>query len=114
MAELADHHLDHLGGFGTFHGRLAGAAQFANGATRQFRQSLEQVSSWPGRIEQDTAHVADHLGVRRQHLGHRGIPGCGNAPGRAVGPKRSRYLDKLRRDPAISALINAAHGRRGA
>ena len=40
MAELADHHLDHLGGFGTFHGRLAGAAQFANGATRQFRQSL--------------------------------------------------------------------------
>jgi DNA-directed RNA polymerase specialized sigma24 family protein len=32
----------------------------------------------------------------------------------SIGPKRSRYLDKLRRDPAISALINAAHGRRGA
>ena len=31
----------------------------------------------------------------------------------SIGPKRSRYLDKLRRDPAISALINAAHGRRG-
>jgi hypothetical protein len=34
VAELADHHLDHLGGFGTFHGRLAGAVQFANGADR--------------------------------------------------------------------------------
>jgi len=32
----------------------------------------------------------------------------------SIGPKRSRYLDKLRRHPAISALINAAHGRRGA
>jgi DNA-directed RNA polymerase specialized sigma24 family protein len=29
----------------------------------------------------------------------------------SIGPKRSRCLDKLRRDPAISALINAAHGR---
>ena len=29
----------------------------------------------------------------------------------SIGPKRSRYLDKLRRDPAISALINATHGR---
>ena len=29
----------------------------------------------------------------------------------STGPKRSRYLDKLRRDPAISTLINATHGR---
>jgi hypothetical protein len=29
----------------------------------------------------------------------------------SIGPKRSRYLDKLRRDPAICALINAVHGR---
>jgi RNA polymerase sigma factor (sigma-70 family) len=29
----------------------------------------------------------------------------------SIGPKRSRCLDKLRRDPAISALINAVHGR---
>ena len=28
----------------------------------------------------------------------------------SIGPKRS-YLDKLRRDPAISTLINATHGR---
>jgi RNA polymerase sigma factor (sigma-70 family) len=31
----------------------------------------------------------------------------------SIGPKRRRCLDKLRRDPAISALINAAHGRQG-
>jgi RNA polymerase sigma factor (sigma-70 family) len=29
----------------------------------------------------------------------------------SVGPKRRRCLDKLRRDPVISALISAAHGR---
>jgi hypothetical protein len=29
----------------------------------------------------------------------------------SIGPKRSRCLDKLRRDPAISALISAVHGR---
>src|SRR5690348_13423939 len=29
----------------------------------------------------------------------------------SIGPQRSRCLDKLRRDPAISALINAAHSR---
>jgi RNA polymerase sigma factor (sigma-70 family) len=30
----------------------------------------------------------------------------------SIGPHRSRCLDKLRRDPVIAALINAAHGQK--
>jgi hypothetical protein len=31
----------------------------------------------------------------------------------SIGPNRSRYLDKLRRDPVIAALINAPEGGHG-
>ena len=79
MPEMADHHPDHLGRFGTLHGRQAGAAQLADLSARQFRQSLEQASSRPGRIEQGAAQVVDHFRVGRQHLGHyRLVDAAGN------------------------------------
>jgi len=110
VAELADHHPDHLGGFGALQGRLAGAAQFANLDARQFRQSLEQVSSWPGRIQQGAAHVVDHLGAGRQHLGHRGIPGRGNALGRAVSRGTGDRLAEVVDDELLDRLPDVVLG----
>ena len=52
--------------------------------------------------------AADHLLIQDPPLPYATISATLNIPVGSIGPDRRRCLDRLRRDPAITALISAA------